>query len=126
MSEAAEEALRMALRQAATRHAEKHPKSRQAFERAQAAMPGGNTRSVLFYEPFPLTIASGSGCRVRDLDGLQYLDCVGEYSAGLYGHGNREIRAAIDRALDDGLVLGGPNRYEALLAGDRVRAVPFD
>jgi glutamate-1-semialdehyde 2,1-aminomutase len=79
-------------------------------------MPGGNTRTVLHYSPFPLTWASGEGSRLTDIDGLRYLDLLGENSAGLYGHSNPIIQAAMKQAIDDGLALGGPNVYEARLA----------
>jgi glutamate-1-semialdehyde 2,1-aminomutase len=79
-------------------------------------MPGGNTRTVLHYGPFPLTVARGLGNRLTDIDGFEYLDLLGEYSAGLYGHTHPVIQAAMKQAIDDGLALGGPNLYEARLA----------
>jgi len=99
----------------------RHPNSARQQVLAVKHMPGGNTRSVLYYSPFPLTWASGEGNRLTDIDGLQYLDLLGEYSAGLYGHSNPIIRAALIRAIEDGLVLGGPNVYEARLA-EAIRA----
>ena len=93
-----------------------HPKSAQQQTTAALHMPGGNTRTVLHYGPFPLTWTSGKGNRLTDLDGMGYLDLLGEYSAGLYGHSEPIIQAAMKRAIDDGLALGGPNRYEARLA----------
>lgn len=94
----------------------RHPRSRAAVAEAGQWLPGGNTRSVLHYEPFPLVIAQGAGAEVTDLDGHRYLDCVGEFSAGLYGHSEPAIHAAIRQALEQGLVLGGPNLHEARLA----------
>ena len=79
-------------------------------------MPGGNTRTVLHYAPFPLGLAGGAGCRIRDLDGGEYVDFLGEYSAGLFGHSHPVIRAAIDRALDGGVNLGGHTLIEARFA----------
>ena len=79
-------------------------------------MPGGNTRSVLHVPPFPLTIVRGEGARIWDADGHEYLDFLGEYTAGLYGHSHPVIHAAIRDALADGTTLGGPNRYETELA----------
>lgn len=93
-----------------------HPRSMQAMADASQWMPGGNTRTVLHYDPFPLVIQEGKGSRVTDLDGLEYLDCVGEFSAGLYGHQQAAIHRAIEQALKGGLTLGGPNRWEAQLA----------
>jgi glutamate-1-semialdehyde 2,1-aminomutase len=83
---------------------------------ARAVMPGGNTRTVLFNSPFPLTIARGQGCRIWDADGHEYVDMLGEYTAGLFGHSNPIVRAAIDAALDGGLNLSGHGVMEAKLA----------
>ena len=44
------------------------------------------------------------------------MDLLGEYTAGLYGHGEPVIQAAQKKAIDEGTVLGGPNQYEARLA----------
>jgi glutamate-1-semialdehyde 2,1-aminomutase len=79
-------------------------------------MPGGNTRSVLHVAPFPLTIVRAEGARIWDADGHEYLDFLGEFTAGLYGHSNPVILEAIRAALADGIVLGAPNRYELTLA----------
>lgn len=94
-----------------------HPKSEQQYRTATAVMPGGNTRSVLFYDPFPLAIARGEGCHLWDADGHRYADFIAEFSAGIYGHSHPAIRAAIDYALDDGLNLSGHNLLETRLAG---------
>ena len=79
-------------------------------------MPGGNTRSVIHVPPFPLTIVRGEGARLTDADGHEYVDFLGEYTAGLYGHSHPVIVDAIREALDDGIVFGAPNRYEIALA----------
>jgi glutamate-1-semialdehyde 2,1-aminomutase len=79
-------------------------------------MPGGNTRSVLFYEPFPLVMTRGRGCRLWDADDHEYVDFLGEYSAGLYGHSDPLIAAAIREALEAGLSFAAHNVLEAELA----------
>lgn len=94
----------------------RNPLSKQSCVDARQALPGGSTRSVLFYEPFPLTILSGEGAQVTDLDAHTYVDFVGEFSAGLYGHSDPVIRRAIIEALDGGTVLAGPNQFEARFA----------
>lgn len=79
-------------------------------------MPGGNTRAVLHYDPFPLTMVGGNGAELTDLDGHRYVDFVGEFSAGLFGHSDEIIKAAIRDALDKGIVMGSPTAYERKLA----------
>jgi glutamate-1-semialdehyde 2,1-aminomutase len=108
--------LEDALRDAEARYIEANPKSRARHAEACAALPGGNTRSILFYPPFPVTLTRGAGARLWDLDGHVYTDFLGEYTAGLYGHSHPAIQAAVRAALDDGIVLGGPNPHEAELA----------
>jgi glutamate-1-semialdehyde 2,1-aminomutase len=81
--------LEDALRDAEARYVAANPKSRARHAEACDALPGGNTRSILFYPPFPLTIVRGQGARLWDLDGHAYTDFLGEYTAGLYGHSHR-------------------------------------
>ncbi len=116
--------LGSALAEAEARYIENNPQSRARFEAACAVMPGGNTRTSLYYSPFPLTLVSGQGARVQDVDGHDYVDFLGEYTAGLYGHSNPIIRKAIDGALDQGIVLGGQNEVEAELAAAVVDRFP--
>ena len=104
------------LAEARARYVAANPRSVAAHVEATAVMPGGNTRTVLFHSPFPLTMARGEGCRLWDADGHEYTDMLGEYTAGLYGHSNPVIRAAIDTALDGGWNLGGHGVMEARLA----------
>ncbi len=95
-----------ALAHARERFIAKNPFSQAAYRDALRAMPGGSTRSSVFYTPFPLTMSGGEGCMLTDLDGHSYVDLLGEYTAGLYGHNSPVIRKALDAALDRGWNLG--------------------
>jgi glutamate-1-semialdehyde 2,1-aminomutase len=105
-----------ALAAVESRYRIRRPISAQCQRESAEHMPGGNTRTVLHFSPFPVVFASGRGNRLTDVDGLEYLDLLGEYSAGLYGHSNPVVQAAIQQALNDGTVFGGPSRYETGLA----------
>lgn len=107
---------RVAVEEAREHYILNHPKSRARYLEACAVLPGGNTRTVLFHPPFPLTMVRGQNSRLWDADGHEYVDFLGEYTAGLYGHSNPVIRAAIDKALDGGIDLGAQNGLEAKLA----------
>lgn len=109
--------IESALAEVRERYERNNPASLAAHLRATSVMPGGNTRTTIFHGPFPLTIESGSGGRLRDLDGHEYIDMIGEYTAALYGHSRPEIRAAIESALDRGINLGAHGAMEARLAG---------
>ena len=88
--------LDAALAEAREAYVSRNPSSLAAHVEATASLPGGNTRSVLFHGPFPLLMARGEGCRLWDADGHRYVDLLGEYTAGLYGHSHPVIRAALD------------------------------
>jgi glutamate-1-semialdehyde 2,1-aminomutase len=98
------------------RYVERNPESRRLHEERVRVMPGGNTRSIIHVPPFPLTIVRADGARITDADGHEYVDFLGEYTAGLYGHSHPVIFEAIRDALSDGIALGAPNRYELQLA----------
>ena len=78
------QALNEAIEDARSRYATLNPRSQAASENAERYMPGGNTRAVLHYDPFPLTMVGGNGAELTDLDGHRYVDFVGEFSAGLF------------------------------------------
>jgi glutamate-1-semialdehyde 2,1-aminomutase len=105
-----------ALAEARETYTRRRPKSLAQHVEAAAVMPGGNTRSVLYHGPFPFAVVHGEGCRIRDADGLGYVNLIGEYTAGLFGHSHPAIRAAIARALDTGINLTAHNMFEAKLA----------
>jgi glutamate-1-semialdehyde 2,1-aminomutase len=109
-------AIEPALAEAREAYIARNPKSLARTVEATGVMPGGNTRTVLHYDPFPLGFTGGQGCRLRDLDGAEYVDFLGEYTAGLYGHSHPVIRRAIDAALDGGINLGGTTVTEARFA----------
>jgi glutamate-1-semialdehyde 2,1-aminomutase len=105
-----------ALNEAKEAYVTSAPLSLARYVEATTVMPGGNTRTVLHYAPFPLAMARAEGCRLWDADGREYIDFLGEYTAGLYGHSHPVIRAAIDRALDNGISFGASNMTEARFA----------
>ena len=104
-----------ALLDAEQRYTGANPKSLARHQEATRHLPGGNTRSNMYFSPFPVAIARGEGARLHDVDGHVYADFLGEYTAGIYGHTHPRIRAAIVDALDGGVNLGAPNRWEAEL-----------
>ncbi|WP_442582483.1 aspartate aminotransferase family protein [Mesorhizobium sp. ASY16-5R] len=116
--------LEAVLEEARQRFADANPNSLARHKEAAASMPGGNTRAVLWYRPFPVSFVSGDGCRVTDLDGHTYVDLVSEYSAGFYGHSDKTIAAALVEVIQGGIMLGAPNRYEARLAAAVVDRFP--
>ncbi len=101
-----------ALADAKRDYTARNPASLARQKAASGAMPGGNTRTVLYYDPFPLGFAKGEGARLFDVDGHEYVDLLGEYTAGIAGHSHPAARRAIVAALDGGISLGGHNTLE--------------
>src|SRR5438045_5053409 len=108
--------LGAALAEAEELYRANNPKSFAQHCEACAAMPGGNTRSAIHVDPFPLTMARGEGVRLWDIDGHEYVDFLSEVTAGIFGHSHPVIRKAIDAALDQGLNFGAHNAVEARFA----------
>jgi glutamate-1-semialdehyde 2,1-aminomutase len=116
MTEAAVVDLAALVADAQRRYVERNPESRRLHEERAQVMPGGNTRTVIHVEPFPLTIVRGEGARLTDADGHVLVDFLGEYTAGLVGHSQPVVLEAIRAAHDDGISFGAPNLYEQRLA----------
>ena len=115
-----------ALADAYSRFAARRPKTKELHDRACAVMPGGNTRTVLFTAPFPIRAATAKGSTITDVDGNSYLDLLGEYSAGIYGHSHPRILAAAQEALAIGLNLGAHHGGEVALAEHLTRRFALD
>lgn len=109
--------LDTALAEARATYIAARPKSAAAYERARQVMPGGNTRSTLYYAPFPTSMESGEACFLHDIDGHDYLDLCGEYTAGLFGHSEARIIRAIEGAIGRGLNLAAAGERESVFAG---------
>ena len=101
-----------------------NPKSRAQHERACKSLPGGNTRTGMHYAPFPLSMARGVDAYMWDLDGHRYRDYAGDFSAGLYGHTNDIVHAAVRDVLADGVTFGSASAHEARLAALVCERVP--
>lgn len=104
----------------------KHPRSASADAQARAVMPGGNTRSVLHFDPFPFRVASAQGCELTDIDGHTYVDLLGNYTAGLLGHSPAPIRRAVSAALETGFAMGATHTVEieaARLVAERFASI---
>ena len=109
-------AVSAAVEEARALYATRRPRTSALHDRAQAFLPGGNTRSVLYHPPFPLRIARGWDAILEDVDGHRYTDLLGEYSAGLYGHSHPVVIKAMTAALHEGISRGAHTRHEVDLA----------
>lgn len=112
----ATDTLDSALVDARRRYVDANPTSASWAARAAAVLPGGNTRSVLQFDPFPFRVASAAAQHLVDVDGHRYVDLLGNYTAGLLGHSPEPVRAAAHAAIDGGWALGAVHPDEVRLA----------
>lgn len=94
-------------------------KSIAAFKEAQQHIPGGvnspvrSFRSVGGNPPF---IAQGSGSKVTDIDGNEYIDYVGSWGPMILGHAHPKVVEAVKQAAARGTSFGAPTLAETEMA----------
>jgi glutamate-1-semialdehyde 2,1-aminomutase len=91
-------------------------RSREIIERLERSIPGGSTRTLAFFPPYPLVITSGSGCRIRDADGNEFIDLLNNYTAAVHGHALPAVIEAMSNQAALGTVFPAPGELQAELA----------
>jgi glutamate-1-semialdehyde 2,1-aminomutase len=99
-------------------------RSRTLHEEAVAVMPGGNSRTTTFFDPYPFYIERGEGAHVWDADGNDRLDFNGNYTSLILGHAPPAVVAAIQGVVGRGLSFPGPTESEIALAAELSRRIP--
>ncbi|CAI8031251.1 Glutamate-1-semialdehyde 2,1-aminomutase 2, partial [Geodia barretti] len=94
-------------------------RSRQLYDTAKDVIPGGvnsPARSWGAVGGNPLFLTRGSGSRVWDADGNEYIDYVCSWGPLILGHANESVVAAITQAAADGTSFGAPTERENEIA----------
>jgi len=102
----------------------KTSRSRALHEEALAVMPGGNSRTTTFFDPYPFYIQRGQGAHVWDADGTDRIDFNGNYTSLILGHAHPDVVKAAQQAAEHGLSFPGPTEHEIRLAELLKRRVP--
>lgn len=92
------------------------PRSKACYESALPVLPGGDTRTVTHFAPYPVFMKEGHGCRVADVDGNEYLDLVNNYTSLIHGHAHPEIVDAIVNQAAKGSCFATPLELQVELA----------
>ena len=100
------------------------PGSRALHEKAVRVMPGGTTRTTTYFDPYPLYIDRGEGCRIWDADGTERIDMLGNYSAMILGHAHPKVVEAIRAQAGRGTAFAAANAIEGELAEILCERVP--
>ena len=98
--------------------------SHDLFRRAQSVLPGGNTRTGVFVDPFPVYIDHAQGVELVDVDGNRRLDFVNNASALILGHAHPAVVEAIAGHAGRGSAYFAPCPLELELAELLARRIP--
>ena len=101
-------------------------KSRALHERARRVMPGGVNASVRINAALghPLFMARGEGAYLYDVDGNRFIDYCVSHGASLLGHGNAAVIAAVEEALQKGVLLSCETEIQVRVAEQLLQLFP--
>ena len=114
----------MSLDKETAEYAAKTPRSRALHEEATAVMPGGNSRTTTFFDPYPFYFQRGQGAHIWDADGIERVDFNNNYTSLVLGHAIPDVVKAVQAVAESGLSFPGPTEHEVRLAEMIVRRVP--
>jgi glutamate-1-semialdehyde 2,1-aminomutase len=101
--------------------------SKELFTRAISRIPGGVNSPVRAFRSVggtPVFIKSGSGSRMKSVDGDVYIDYVGSWGPLILGHAHAAVRAALRQQVSAGTSYGAPTENEVVIADMICEAVP--
>lgn len=125
-SEANTATVQDTAREALAAYRDRTPRSFAMHQAARRVMPGGDTRTIAFHAPYPLSIAHGVGHRTWDADGNEYIDLLNNYTALIHGHAYPPVVEAVSAQLGRGSAFPAPNEQQTKLAeviAERVASV---
>ena len=91
---------------------------------ATKVMPGGNTRTTQWMDPYPFFVDKAEGMYMHDIDGNDYLDFMLNATTLILGHANPNIVKALSNQIDDGTVYSAPTDGQMKLADILVERIP--
>ena len=97
-------------------YAARNPRSHAMFARAKQSLPGGNTRTGVHIDPFPLYADRGEGSYLYDIDGHRLIDFVNNNTALPLGHAHPAIVAALQEQIARGTAFSRPLALEVEMA----------
>ena len=102
------------------------PKSQELFEESKKWLPGGGTRNITYFYPYPFYITKGEGCYLEDVDGNRYIDIQNNMTVLLHGHAHPKMTEALQKQASLGTAHNAPTagQYElAKLICERIPSI---
>src|SRR6266851_4377122 len=100
---------------------DRQPESARLAAEAREALAGGVTSSWQISRPQPVWLTHGSGSKLYDVDGNEYVDLHGGYGVALAGHAHPAIVAAVRRQVARGTHFAQPHRDALAVARELAR-----
>jgi glutamate-1-semialdehyde 2,1-aminomutase len=91
---------------------DKTPGSKLLHQRARAVLPDGVTHVGRYLEPHPVYVERAAGSRKWDVDGNEYVDCLGGHGALLLGHNHPAVADAVRAQAVNGAHYGACHALE--------------
>jgi len=91
---------------------------------ATEVMPGGNTRTTQWMDPYPFFVDKAKGMYIYDIDENKYLDFMLNATTLILGHANPKIINALSNQINDGTVYSVPTDGQTKLADILVDRIP--
>ncbi|MHA1555448.1 MAG: aminotransferase class III-fold pyridoxal phosphate-dependent enzyme [Candidatus Heimdallarchaeota archaeon] len=98
------------------RYEAKTPSSKKHFNKAQKWLPGGGTRNIAYFYPYPFYITKGEGCYLEDVDGNRYIDILNNMTVLIHGHAHPKMVEKIEEQLRKGTAHAAPMEVQYELA----------
>lgn len=98
------------------RYQQRTKKSLELRQQAIQVLPGGDTRSVAYFPPYPFFAAEAKGCHIYDSDGNEYIDCVNNMTSLIHGHAHPHVVKAIQAQAEKGTAHAAPTELQYKLA----------
>jgi len=92
------------------------PKSKVIFEKAIKYLPGGGTRNITYFYPYPFYVIKGEGIYLEDVDGNRYIDVQNNMTVLLHGHAHPKVTEAIQKQAALGTAHNAPTSGQFELA----------
>jgi glutamate-1-semialdehyde 2,1-aminomutase len=102
-------------------------RNQQLFEKSQSLIPGGVNSPVRAFRSVggtPVFFKRGSGSRLWDEDGKEYIDYVGSWGPMILGHAHPDVIAAVQQTAVNSLSFGAPTALELEMAELVTQLVP--
>ena len=91
---------------------------------ATKVMPGGNTRTTQWMEPYPFFAENAEGMYINDIDGNHYLDFMLNATTLILGHAHPDIVKTLTQQIQEGTVYSVPTDGQSKLADILVERIP--